>query len=146
MATTRDPAVFAARIRDWVEVKTPGIAVDVLSRFMVRTGTRAIQLSPYRTGHFIYNWNVVPEGAVAVERDGVDDINGSAAQARIQEQVAEMLQTGGARNALGQFSSRMSLVNPTKYAQRLEDGWSNQAPEGILRVVAVEARAFGGGS
>jgi hypothetical protein len=145
MASTKDPAVFAARIREWANVKAPGIALDVLTKFTIRLGIRAIQLSPYKTGHFIYNWNVVPEGAVAVERDGVDDIGGSAAQARIQQQVAELLESGGARNALGRFSRRLSLVNPTRYAQRLEDGWSKQAPEGILRVVATEARAFGGG-
>jgi hypothetical protein len=135
------PAEFANRISRWAEDDIFGIAMTAMTRFMLRIGDRAVMLSPVKTGHFVWNWTIVPLGETGSEIPGADP-GRSRVKARMRQEMAAFLGGGGARNSLGQFSRGLSLINATPYSQELEDGSSRQAPEGILRIVAAEARTF----
>lgn len=128
MATHTDPGRFGAAIREWATRETRAIALDAYREFMGRAAVRAVDLSPVRTGHFVRNWRVVQGRHATTEMAGADP-GKSATKARLLAEVDAL-----------QFGRPASLMNATPYSQRLENGWSRQAPRGILRVIASELR------
>lgn len=79
----------------------------------------------YVGGHFRGNWQLgvgaMPEGEIA----GVDP-SGGATQGRILASIPD--------KASGLV---YWLVNNAPYAQRLEEGWSRQAPNGVVGLTTV---------
>lgn len=128
MATHTDPGRFGMAIRQWATRETRAIAIDAYREFMGRAAVRAVELSPVRTGHFVRNWQVVQGRHRTAELPGADP-GKSATTARLLQEVQAL-----------QFGQPASLMNATPYSQRLEDGWSKQAPRGILKVIAAEMR------
>lgn len=80
---------------------------------------RLVELSPVDTGRFSSNWKL-----------GVDQPD----TATTQDTTPPAIHVPPL--VLGRV---YYLTNSLPYAQRLEHGWSKQAPQGIVSIVAVEA-------
>lgn len=81
-----------------------------------------IEKSPVDTGRFRGNWQPAIGAAPAGTLETVDP-SGAATIAKI-EAVAATMDAGDVAY----------LANNLPYAQRLEDGWSKQAPQGMVRL------------
>ncbi len=117
----------AARADDAVTNIVVGVAAELDKRSPV--GDAKYWKSPppkgYVGGHFRANWQlgvgVLPAGI----RPGVDP-EGTVALPAIIAEIPE------------QSSSLVYwLANNTPYSQRIEDGWSHQAPTGLVGLTAV---------
>lgn len=83
--------------------------------------------SPVDTGRFRANWNVsygVPDYGTTLATN--------QARATAEAQKALTLPVGGV----------VYMANGLPYAQRLENGWSKQAPVGMVRTTVAEFDAF----
>lgn len=81
-----------------------------------------VEMSPVDTGRFKGNWQA---GVGQINRDtsASDDASGSGAIVRTQ-QVLSGWKPG----------QTIWLTNSLPYAQRLENGWSQQAPHGMVKL------------
>ena len=112
---------FADQLRAF-EAKT----LDKMSRAARKVSLDAfsevIRMSPVDTGRFRGNWQVavgsMPSGTIEAT-----DPSGNTVIARVQGATAG-LNPGDV----------IYMVNNLPYAQRLEDGWSGQAPAGMVRL------------
>lgn len=86
---------------------------------------RATQMSPVDTGRFKSNWNVDYN-----RLDTTVTASTAVARADLEVRKALTLPVGGV----------VYLANSLPYAVRLEHGWSQQAPTGMVRLAAVEWR------
>lgn len=86
-----------------------------------------INLSPVDTGRFRANWNVAPG---APDRSTGEFTNAERSQAEAQKALS--LELGGV----------IYMTNSLPYAKRLEDGWSKQAPTGMVRKSAIQFARF----
>lgn len=93
------------------------IALDVL--------TSVIEKSPVDTGRFRGNWQL-QIGSVNSSTDSAEDKTGSSAVARASIKLA------GAKS--GQI---IYISNSLPYARRLENGYSNQAPQGMVKLTVI---------
>ena len=91
---------------------------------------RVIMKSPVDTGRFRGNWMV----AIGVKPDGTIETTDQSGNATLSE---------GARpiSELRDFDV-VYIVNNLPYAERLENGWSQQAPSGMVAVTVAELDAF----
>lgn len=131
MSFTLDLQKFAAKTKAKADDAVGNIVVRVAQELDKRSpvGDGAYWISPppkgYIGGHFRANWQlgvgVLPRG----ERAGVDP-NGTVALPAIIAEIPEQ--------AAGKV---YFLANNTPYARRLEDGWSRQAPQGMVGLTAV---------
>lgn len=92
--------------------------------------TRLDERSPVKSGRFRANWNY-GLGAPDLSTSMATDKAGGATSSRIIAQIPEQ--------ASGQVHY---LSNNLPYAMRLENGWSKQAPQGILSRTVVEFQTF----
>lgn len=129
---------FALDLQRFAE-KTKAKADDAVGNIVVRVASELDKRSPvgdaaywitpppkgYIGGHFRANWQlgvgVIPAGV----RAGVDP-SGTLALPAIIAEIPE--------EAAGKV---YYLVNNAPYARRLEDGWSRQAPQGIVGLTAI---------
>lgn len=111
-------AKFEQKTRDRLELFTRRLAIEAFTRVIMR--------SPVDTGRFRGNWQVaidnIPEGTLEI-----DDANGTATVSAATAAAA------GVR--LGDV---IYLINNLPYAQRLENGWSGQAPAGMVGITVEE--------
>jgi len=95
---------------------------DVTRRATFEVFSSVKNMSPVDTGRFRANWNV-SYGSIDYRTSNATD----AAQAQVQVNKALTLPVGGI----------VYMANSLPYARRLEyEGWSNQAPSGMVRVSA----------
>ena len=108
--------------------KTGGKLEDVAREVVINVGRSVVEKSPVRTGRFRANWQ---HGFGSPANGTLDDLDpsGGASLVRIQSS------TEGNPAAGIHFIS-----NNLPYAQRLEDGYSSQAPSGIVGLTAIEFR------
>jgi hypothetical protein len=120
-----DNSRFTAQIAAFVE-KAQGNIDLVVRKVALEMFTRVILKSPTDTGRFRGNWQVaigsIPSGTLAL-----DDKAGTATIAKVQAEVLKL--------EAGQV---IYLTNSLPYATRLEYGWSNQAPNGMVRLTIME--------
>ena len=93
--------------------------------------TEIVDISPVKTGLFASNWQTV-EGASDLDLSGVSNRGRSAT-------LSEM------RTVIERWDCRrpLFLVNVLPYGPRLEyEGWSRQAPNGMVRITAVKWPRF----
>ncbi len=91
--------------------------------------SRIIKESPVDTGRFRGNWQSSLQSPITSTKDSVDRSGASSInQAASVVQALDMGQT-------------FFLTNNLPYAQRLEFGWSKQAPQGMLRINVERVRA-----
>lgn len=116
---------FTVDVSAWVE-KAKGKADIVLRKSAIDLFSRVIRRSPVDTGRFRNNWNVsigAPASGITLEVDP----SGSAALVKINETVAD-----------AKMGDTIFLVNALPYSVRLENGWSKQAPAGMVGVSVLE--------
>lgn len=98
------------------------LSLEVLARVSER--------SPVDTGRFRMNWQVGvgerPQGELPLE-------SGGQAGGDVVRQL----------NDLEREVRPIFVVNNLPYSERLEDGYSQQAPEGIVAVTVSEMRTYG---
>lgn len=131
MTFALDLQKFAEKAKDKADDAVANIVVRVAAELDKRSpvGDAAYWISPppkgYLGGHFRANWQlgvgVMPQG----ERAGVDP-NGTVALPGIIAEIPE--QASGKVYFLG---------NNTPYSRRIEDGWSRQAPQGLVGLTAT---------
>lgn len=93
---------------------------------IIRIGNRVVTASPVDKGAFRNQWNT-SISTISYDTSKPDDSNGQGAMTELRETVGD-LQLG----AVAYFN------NPMPYGKRLEyDGWSEQAPNGMVRVNAA---------
>ena len=112
---------FTLDIKNFVE-KAKKNPETVARQASFKLFSAVIKASPVDTGRFRMNWQtagaVAPSGVI----DGTDE-GGAAA-------------IGDAASYIFAASdwNEFTLTNNLPYAERLEYGWSNQAPQGMVRV------------
>jgi len=109
----------------------PAELVDRMQRrlnFVVAKATfdafaSAVKRSPVDTGRFRANWNVA-RGTF----DASTSESTAAARSEAELRKALAFPAGGV----------VYLTNSLPYAEKLENGWSKQAPNGMVRLTALE--------
>lgn len=96
-----------------------------MRRTVLEMGSEMVRLSPVDTGRFRSNWFY--GGASTTD---VADSSGAASVGRIAAGVAAW-----------QPGETMLVTNSLPYARRLENGWSGQAPAGMVRVTIADFQA-----
>ena len=115
-------ADFAAKAKGNADQVVRKVAIDALSNIVLR--------SPVDTGRFRANWLVsVDEPA----QDILDDVDPSGAEA---------IQSGSAALSDAVAGPAIFITNNLPYALRLENGWSKQAPSGMVRLAAAEFQTY----
>ena len=122
MSFALDLEKFAAKAGKRADVAVGEIVANVAARLDER--------SPVDTGRFRANWNY-GLGAPDLSVSMATDPTGAKTVGRI---VAEI-----PTDAAGKVHF---LSNSLPYAQRLENGWSRQAPAGIVSRTVVEFQSF----
>ncbi len=117
--------------KNWTQatLEFAGIPEKIVRGTLLGLTSRIIKRSPVDTGRFRNNWNASINSmnqttTETVDRSGASAIN----KARATINTLEM-------------GSTFYLSNNLPYAQRLEYGWSDQAPSGMLRISVAELQA-----
>lgn len=113
---------YERKVDQRVSEATRWIALEALRR--------VIQKSPVAEGRFRGNW----QAALSVRPDGVLDVVDPDGAATLAE---------GSRN-ISQLKPYevVFLANNVPYARKLEDGYSQQAPAGVVGITVAELAAF----
>lgn len=98
-------------------------------RTMIELFNRVIQKSPVDTGRFRANWNC-SIGSPNLSTSEATDPSGGAASSRATATVVSYTLNG----------QSVFLTNSLPYAERLENGWSGQAPNGMVRLSVMEVQ------
>ena len=101
----------------------------VAKKTMIELFNRVIQKSPVDTGRFRANWNY-SLGSPYLSTSEATDPGGSIASARATSTVVSYTLNG----------QSVFLTNSLPYAERLENGWSGQAPNGMVRLSVMEVQ------
>lgn len=112
---------FALDIAKFAE-DAKGAIDDVMREIIIEIGGSVIRMSPVDTGRFRGNWQFSIGAPEHAQLDRLDK-NGSAATAE--------LVNGAIQFKAGETAY---IVNNLPYAIRLEYGWSDQAPAGMVRI------------
>ena len=116
---------FAEQVAQWSRETQAKLRLAV-RKVALEAFREVILMSPVKSGRFRGNWQVavgqVPQGVVVL-----DDKTGQAVISKVEAAVMQL-----------EVGETIYLVNNLPYARRLEYGWSQQAPEGMVRV--TEAR------
>ena len=105
---------------------------DVVRQLAIKTQNSLIMKSPVDTGRFKSNW-ACGVNAINSDTSNNDDktplreFDAHAASLRTQEATLKF-----------KAGDMINLTNSLPYAQRLEYGWSKQAPSGMVRLTALE--------
>lgn len=122
MTFALDIEAFCKKVGANADIVVRKIGVDVL--------TSVVKKSPVKSGRFRANWTV-SIGAVLNRTVETLDPNGDAT-------IAEQ----GAKVANFSVGPSIYLTNSLPYAQRLENGYSRQAPAGMVRLTVAEFQTF----
>jgi len=127
-----DIAKFAQKAANNADVLVRKTVIDIGTRLVNRTpvGDANYWKSPppagYVGGHARANWSH-SEGELNTREFDTVDASGGASTSRIAASVPK------------KASGKVHFVqNSVPYIQRLEDGWSRQAPNGMVAVTKVE--------
>ena len=120
---------FANQMQGWVQ-KTMAKSDTAVRMIALRMFSRIILKSPVLSGRFRGNWQLaigsVPEGTLEL-----DDKTGTATIAK------------GAATALGfNAGETIFFANNLPYARRLEEGYSQQAPAGMVALTVQEFQSI----
>lgn len=131
MTFALDLQKFADKAKDKADAAVGNIVIRVAGELDRRSpvGDATYWTSPppkgYVGGHFRANWQLGVGFAPGGEIPGVDP-TGAATQGRIVASVPD--------DASGKV---YFLMNNTPYARRIEEGWSRQAPQGVVGLTEV---------
>ena len=99
----------------------------IAKKTMIELFNRVIQKSPVDTGRFRANWNC-SIGSPDLSTSQEIDPSGSGAISKATSTVVSYTLNG----------KSVFLTNNLPYAERLENGWSKQAPNGMVRLSVME--------
>lgn len=138
MSFSLDISRFVEKAKANSELVVKKIAVDLLASVVDKSpvGNPELWADPsagagYVGGRFRGNWQVTFDLPATGETGKIDQSGGQTKQAG-----SAVIQTYSA--GVGSIY----LMNNVPYAQRLEYGWSNQAPQGVVRITVAEFDAF----
>lgn len=97
-------------------------ADDVVRASVLRMGKSVVMMSPVDSGRFKGNW-VYGAEKVNTDTSNAPDKSGNSSVTRLVTGVAAW-----------KAGETMYLTNALPYAKRLEYGWSNQSPGGMVRL------------
>lgn len=118
MATTK----FSVNVRKWAE--TAQLSAEQATRAAtLEMFTGVVRKSPVDTGRFRANWQIDQRG-----------FNYEKFDPSGQEKIVEITE----KVMASEVGGVISLINNLPYAERLEFGHSKQAPEGMVRLTAME--------
>ncbi len=100
---------------------------NIVKVTMIELFNRVIQKSPVDTGRFRANWNC-SIGSPDLSTSQAIDPSGSGAISKANSTVVSYTLNG----------QSVFLTNNLPYADRLENGWSKQAPNGMVRLSMME--------
>lgn len=106
---------------------------DAVSILALQALRELVQRSPVDTGRFKGNWSLSVGSRAIGTRETVDPSGGATIAAGADVITAYAAQEG--------FPA-IYITNNLPYAQRLEDGWSGQAPAGIVGVSIPALQAY----
>ncbi|WP_275150686.1 hypothetical protein [Citrobacter koseri] len=126
-------AQFSLDVKAFVEA-TKRDMLEVTKKAVIDVSNRVVDMSPVDTGRFRSNWeigqDVVPDSA---QPEMGPYPRGPEVKARLASQAG----------AITRDVRFIFLANTLPYAYRLEmEGWSKQAPAGMLRVVVPEFQTY----
>lgn len=117
-----DLSAFEAKTSEKLDLAVRKIALELFSRVILK--------SPVDTGRFRANWQV----AIGVLPNGTLELEDKTGQATINAATA--------RTAGVEAGDIIYLTNNLPYAQRLEGGYSLQAPAGMVSLSVQEFQAI----
>jgi hypothetical protein len=117
--------LFTAQIGQFVQ-KAQGNMDLVVRKVAFEMFSRVIQKSPVDLGRFKSSW-LVSINAVASGDPGTIDKSGAPSLERVNAAVLEL-----------KAGDMISMVSNLAYANRLEYGYSKQAPAGMVRITVGE--------
>ena len=101
---------------------------DAARRAAIEIFQEVVNGSPFDTGRFRGNWQITINRPSRKKLDRLDP-TGAQANADIAETLV---------NEPAVFDTVFWLVNNLPYAERLEMGWSEQAPQGMVRLAVAK--------
>jgi len=110
---------FSAQVRRWSD-KTQKKMDQAVRKITLDVFSNVILLSPVDTGRFRGNWQPAVGRAQGGIIEAVDP-SGAVVTAKVQS-ATQNVKAGDV----------IYMVNNLPYADRLENGWSNQAPNGMV--------------
>lgn len=118
---------FANQVRRFSE-KTKAKMDKAVRRLSLEMFSNVIHMSPVDTGRFKANWQPAIGGMPTGVIEAVDP-SGTVVIAKVQG-VVKGVEVGDV----------IYMVNNLPYARRLEEGWSNQAPSGMVALTVQRFR------
>lgn len=109
------------KAKDHAELVARKITLELFSNVILK--------SPVDTGRFRANWNC-SIGSADKSTSAATDKEGSGAIGRMRAEVTKFTLNG----------QSIFLSNSLPYAERLENGWSDQAPQGMVRLSVMEVQ------
>lgn len=116
-------ASFEEQMRDIIKNRT-GVTEEIFRAVALQVTEKVITRTPVDTGRARGNWNA--------EIDKEDETTNDS---RTAAQALALAQGKALKAEIGQ---RFTLVNGLPYIQKLEYGYSRQAPKGMVRITAEE--------
>jgi hypothetical protein len=117
---------FALNLAKQIEAANDKVE-SIVKVTMIELFNRVIQKSPVDTGRFRANWNC-SIGSPDLSTSQAIDPSGSGAISKATSTVVSYTLNG----------QSVFLTNNLPYADRLENGWSKQAPNGMVRLSVME--------
>lgn len=117
MSFTLDVKAFCEKAKKNPEIVMRQVSMKLFSAIILG--------SPVDTGRFRNNWFAESGPSPSRETTTYTGKQGTAAINRVSKVITEARQLGW---------TELTLTNNLPYAQRLEYGWSKQAPVGMVRV------------
>lgn len=119
---------FELSIREWTDEQVPEMARKFQNAVVLEAAKGLIFASPVDTGRFRGNWQVGdgnPVGTIEVDPDGNETL-------RLAVEAIEQLEP----------YSLVYVANGVPYAIKLEEGHSDQAPDGVVEVTLNHLEAW----
>lgn len=121
---------FTVSLDSLYQEKVVDNVIAVQKKLALEALRRVVQKSPVDTGRFRGNWMV----SIGVRADGTIETVDPSGGTTINKGLAPI-----------STLDKMDVVyiqNNLPYAERLENGWSQQAPAGMVAVTVAEIEAF----
>ena len=115
---------FNRQIERWAKQKVPETARRIVFKVRTQAVRGVVLLSPVKTGRFRGNWQASGGEPITEDRERFDKSGRIA--------IAEGVSRAATRDI--PMDVPWFLANPLPYAERLEDGYSSQAPAGMVGV------------
>lgn len=122
-------AQFSINLSKIAKDLPPKVIVLLHKKIALEALKRVVQKSPVDTGRFRGNW-MASIGVKSTDASGQNDPSGSSSLGRGSAVIGNI-----------QPYTVIYLTNNLPYAERLENGWSKRAPQGMVTVTAAEIKA-----